>query len=128
MHIIVATSIREQQEVISYLKEKLHELYHADPSVSIVQTTMTQIELHHQVKDSFNVAARYLVVLVPVSMSLDKLQGYSHRDNININKLLKKLDRMKAEAIAFVNAHKKPSIQTLRHQKQLTDAVQSLFT
>lgn len=126
-NIIVTTSTREQQDVMSYLKEKLRSEYFTDTSISIIQSGIAKVDVIHSVKGVKNLAARYQVVIVPVSMSLDSLLGFSHTTNININRLLDRLEKMKAEAIAFVNLHKKPSHMVTKQKDALKRAAYRLF-
>jgi hypothetical protein len=127
LQLIVVTSAKEQQDVMAYLHEKLHSEYFADPSVSVIQSGITKIDVYHSVKGVKNLVVTYRVVIVPVSMSLESLMGFSHGTNININKLLAKLDRMKAEAVSFVNVHKMPSPMVKKHNDALAKAARGLF-
>lgn len=126
-NLIVATNMKEQQDIMRYIKEELHSMYHTDISITILQTGLSRIDVLHSVKGAQNLAARYQVVVVPISMSLEVLNGYSHNVNININKLILRLDHMKAEAIAFVNKHKVPSIKARRDKEAFAAATQHLF-
>jgi hypothetical protein len=60
-------------------------------------------------------------------MSLDKLNGYSPTTNININRLLAKLDSMKEEVISFVNAKKVVSQTEARDKEAFKRAAKKLF-
>jgi hypothetical protein len=125
--IIVVTNTREQQSIMAYLREKLKGDYLTDHTISIVQSGMTRVDVIHTVKGTQHLVVRYHVILVPVSMSLENLQGFSHQTNININPLLKRLDAMKAEAIAFVSSHKLPDISKQRHKEAFSKAMQTMF-
>lgn len=125
--IIVATSMKEQQNIMEYLKEELKNTYYTDSSVTIVQSGISKVDVMHSVKDGMNLAKRYQIVIVPISMSLDSLQGFSHTTNININRLIARLDKMKSEAIAFVNIHKAPSPLIRRQKEALATAAKHLF-
>jgi hypothetical protein len=126
-NLIVATSMKEQQDIMRYIKEELNSMYLTDHTVTII-AGISWVDVIHTIKDTQNLAARYQVVVVPVSMSLENLNGFSHSVNININKLLIKLDQMKAEAISFVNAHKIPSIKARRDRDAFANAAQRLFS
>jgi hypothetical protein len=126
-NIIVVTNTREQQSIMTYLREKLKGDYLTDSSVTIVQSGMTRVDVIHTVKGMQHLAARYHVILVPISMSLENLRGFSHQTNININPLLKRLDAMKAEAIAFVNSHKLPDISKQRHKEVFAKTMGIMF-
>jgi hypothetical protein len=125
--IIVVTSNKEQQEVVSYLRESLKLEYMTDISISVVQTSMTTVKVLHKIfhkdgTDTTNVASIYKVVIVPISMSLDMLRGLSPDTNININKVLARLDTMKAEVINLVNTNKAHV-----NRKKFADAAKRLF-
>lgn len=126
-NIIVATSIREQQDIVSLLKESLKVMYLTDTSISIVQRNLSKVDVYHSVKGMNHLAASYTVVLISVSMSLDKLNGYSPTTNININRLLAKLDSMKEEVISFVNAKKVVSQTEARDKEAFKRAAKKLF-
>ena len=130
MNLIVATSTKEQQDIMSFLRESLKLTYHADASITIIQASIIRLDVYHSVKGTKNLVKSYKVIIVPISMSLESLNGYSHDTNININRLIDKLDRMKAEAVCFVNHFKN---NTIRKQKDahskiaLANAVKLLF-
>jgi len=126
-NIIVTTSTREQQEVMSVLKERLKVEYLTDTTITIVQASMTKINIYQLVKGNNLLAASYIVVIIPVSMSLDSINGFSPTANININRLIKHLDTMKTQAIAFVNSRKQRSLMVRSDKEALKTAVNSLF-
>lgn len=126
-NLIIATSTKEQQEIMSFLKENLSLNFHSDTSVHIIQSSLTRIDVYQSIKGVKNFVKSYRVIIVPVSMSLDVLRGYSHDTNININRLLEKLDRMKAEAIMFVNSNKKVYNMVSRQKEALSKAAKLLF-
>lgn len=103
--VIAVTSINEQQRVMSHLQDSLKAMYLTDTSISIVKVSMSKINVLYRVKDTNHVAASYHVIFIPVSMSLESLRGFTGA-NINICNVLKKLDAMKTEAIAFANNYK----------------------
>jgi len=126
-NIIVATTVQEQQDVLGLLKDKLKSEYHSDPTVTVVQSGLTKIDILHRVKGVDNLASTYKIVIIPLCMNLDSLKGFSHTANININMLLSRLDKMKAEAISFVNLHKIPSNSHRQQRDALTRAAKNLF-
>jgi membrane protein CcdC involved in cytochrome C biogenesis len=125
-HIIVVTSNKEQQEVISNLCEALNSEYHTDLNVTVSKISMTTVKVFHRVKESMNVAATYRVILIPISMSLDSLMGLSPGTNINVNKVLAKLDGMKTEVITFVNMRKATN-KVQQHSKKFAESTKRLF-
>jgi len=114
--LVVVTTLQEQQNMVGKLRERLKVMYHTDTSIEIVQSGLSRIEVRHRVGDIINTAATYQVVLVPISMSLETLKGYPSSTNINITSLLQRLDKMKDEAIRFVNVCKKPTLMDRRKQ------------
>jgi hypothetical protein len=126
-NIIVVTNNKEQQDVVSYLKDSLKIMYHTDISISIAQTGLSRVDVIHDVNGTKNIAATHRVILVPVSMSIDSIRGFSPTANININYLLKRLDQMKVEAISFVNSQKK-SLNHVSQQDALAKAAKNLFS
>jgi hypothetical protein len=126
-HLIVVTNTIEQKDVMSFLKESLISQYYTDTDVTVVQSGITKIDVYHSVGGVRNIANTYKVAIVPVSMSLDPLYGYSPTTNININRLLARLDKMKDEAIAFVNTQKKPSKMVNKQKEALARAAKLLF-
>ena len=78
MNLIIATSTKEQQDLIKLLRESLDLAYHADNTVFVVQSSITKLDVYHSVKGTRHLAKSYKVVIVPISMSLDSLCGYSH--------------------------------------------------
>lgn len=132
INLIVATTISEQQNIMEYLAEELKSTYHNDMSVTVVQSGMSKIDVFHSVTkdlnmETLNLAVTYRVILVPISMSLDPLLGYSPTANININRLITRLDKMKSEAISFVNSHKTPSPLIRKQKEALANAAKHLF-
>ena len=125
--IFVVTSTKEQQSVMAYLREKLKLDYHNDLSVTVVQSALTRVDVWHTVKGSKNLAASYVVLFVPVTMSLDSLLGFPQNTNININLLLQKLDNMKKDAVQFVNARKAKTFVKNSQKEALSRAAKSLF-
>lgn len=126
-YIIVTTNPIEQQEAMEYLGDKLKEMYLTDPSITIIKSGMSKIDIAHRVKEQYNLAARYRVVIVPVTMNMDKLEGMPFNSSININKLLARLDTLKAEAIGYVNRHRHMPEDAKLRNKALVDAVYDMF-
>jgi hypothetical protein len=127
MNVIVATSTQEQENIIEYLMEELKVMHHTDVSVSVLQTGIGKVDVMQNVNGTLVLAKRYKVIIIPISMSLDGLKGLPHSTNFNINRLIKKLDRMKAEAVGFVNAYKTPSLEYVRQREALAKAAKHLF-
>jgi len=125
--LVVVTTLQEQQNMVGKLRERLKVMYHTDTSIEIVQSGLSRIEVRHRVGDIINTAATYQVVLVPISMSLETLKGYPSSTNINITSLLQRLDKMKDEAIRFVNVCKKPTLMDRRKQMTFENALGILF-
>lgn len=126
-YIIVTTNPIEQQEAMEYLNDKLKEMYLTDPSITIIKSGMSKIDIAHRVGEKYNIAATYKVVIVPVTISFEKLHGLPFNANINITKLLARIDSLKTEAISYVNKRKiVPPDVKLRH-KALVEAVNLMF-
>ena len=128
VNLIAVTSLAEQKKVIDHLREALTLEYHLDLSVKVVQSTLNQVELHHYVKESVHIGAIYRTIFVPITMNLDGLRGFSPKDNVNINRVLAKLDAMKKEVIDFTNNRKVPTAQSIKQKKALAAAAQKLFS
>jgi len=124
-NIIVVTSCKEQQDVIKYILKKVNEWF--DLNVKVVQSGINKIDVYHETDGTKYIAASYRVLVVPVSMSLDTLRGFPHSTNINISKLLDKLDEMKREAISFVNLNRVPSPTEIKQKEALAKAAKFLF-
>jgi len=101
-NIIIATSIREQQEVMHYIVSRLKEIYLTETSVEILTSNMSTIKVLRTVNGVKHVAVSYHVLMVPVTMCLDNLRGFSHDTEFNITRLIERLDDLKKEAINFV--------------------------
>jgi hypothetical protein len=126
-NVIVTTSTREQQEVMSVLRERLKVEYLTDTTITVVQSGITKIDIYQLVKGNNLLAGSYIVVIVPVSMSLDSINGFSPTANININRLIKHLDVMKTQAIAFVNSRKQKPLMVRSDKEAFKTAINSLF-
>jgi hypothetical protein len=126
--VIVTTSTREQQEVMSNLRERLKIEYLTDTTITVVQSGITKIDIYQMVKGTNILAGTYRVVIVPVSMSLDSINGFSPTTNININRLIKHLDVMKAQAITFVNSRKIKQPMLRQEKDVFKTALNSLFS
>lgn len=126
-NIIVVTSIKEREDVVAFLLEKLKSIYYTDLSVDILHSAINKIDVYQRVKTERHLMISYKVIFVSVFMDLDQLKGHSHLDNVNINRLISKLDKMKTEAIRFVNTLKVPSAATVQRKKAFERAARSLF-
>lgn len=125
--IVVVTSIKEREEVLEYLQDTLKAAYHTDLSISIIQSNLNKIDVYHEVKGMKHLVGSYIVVLIPITMSLESLYGYSPTANININRVIARLESMKAIAINFVNSRKQTSKTTQRQNMALAKAAKLLF-
>jgi hypothetical protein len=128
-YVLVATNTTEQQEIMVYLRDKLKLMYHADPDVTVIQSGVSKIDILHNCGRGVNVAASYQVIVVPVSISLDKLRGYASDTNFNISRLLRRIDEIKTEVITAVNANRRKvlSPEMKRNHDALKDAVNLMF-
>ena len=124
-NIIVVTSCKEQQDTMEYILKKVNEWF--DLNIKVVKSGINKIDVYHETDGKKYIAASYRVIIVPVSMSLDTLRGFPHSTNINIHKLLDKLDSMKAEAIALVNSNRVPSPTEIKQKEALMKAAKYLF-
>lgn len=104
--VIAVTNLREQQQMMSQLAENLKVMYHTDNTISIAKISMSKIVVYHRVKDTRHIAASYDVLLLPVTISYDCLRGLPNTTNINISRVIKRLDEMKSELTSFVNLAK----------------------
>jgi hypothetical protein len=126
--LVVATTLQEQRNMVTKLRENLKVMYHTDTSIEIIQSGLNRVEVRHRVGDIINTAAVYQVILIPVVMSLEALKGYPSNTNINITSLLVRLDKMKDEVINAVNQCKKPTMIDRRRQMTFENALGILFT
>lgn len=124
--VIAVTSIREQEEVTHNILEQLKLTYVSDLTITIIQSRINQIDVYHAVGESKNLASSYKIVLVPITISLDVLQGYPRETNINVTRVLKKIDSLKDTVIHYVNAKRfqKPPVD---NTKALQDALKNIF-
>ncbi len=104
--VVAVTSMKEQQQMMSQLWENLNVMYHTDNTISIAKISMSKIVVYHQVKGTRHIAASYDVLLLPITISYDCLRGLPHTTNINISRVIKRLDEMKNELTSFVNLAK----------------------
>lgn len=126
-NVIVVTSIKEQQDMMSSLLERLKVFYVTDTSINVVKANMSRVDVRHTVKSTTHIAASYHVILIPISISLDNITGFSPKTNFNVNLVLKRLDAMKSEVIHFVNQQKIVSQTDRLNQKKFKDAINRLF-
>lgn len=126
--IIVVTSYKEQEEVMRYLTAKLHEMHHTDITVSITKKTLSRIDVWQRIKGMQHLAASYILILIPITVQLDAIKGFPHSANININRVLERLDTIKAEIIAEVNARKYDVKKTKDTTKALKDSMNLMFS
>jgi hypothetical protein len=126
-YIIVTTNPVEQQESMSYLETTLTSMYLTDTSITLVKSGTSKIVVMHRVGKSYNIAATYKVVIVPVTVNYDKLAGLPFDVNININRLISRLDQAKQEAITYVNKHKTIPVNVKLRNQALVEAVNNMF-
>lgn len=113
--IIVVTSSRERDETIRNAKAKLKEIYLTDASVTVVQTNISTIKLYQLVNQTQVLMGVYRFIVIPVTLSFEQLEGVDPSVNININKLLIRIDSLKQEVQRFTDTRK------IRNKRKLKD-------
>jgi hypothetical protein len=124
--VIVVTSVLEAERAVAALRTQLIAAYHTDLDISIVQSGIHNITVFHEVKGRKNVASTYRIVIIPISMSLEALSGFSGDTNFYINSVIDKLDEMKATVTNFVRRQRR-SIAPKSNEAHFNDALKLLF-
>lgn len=126
-HIIAVTSLSEQRDTIVKVTEALKVLYHTDTSIIVAQSSLSRIDVYHTVNSIRHIAASYHIVIVPITISLENLRGYPSAAQINITRVIKKLDDMKKDVLKFVEVCKKPSPADHKAKMSFENAMGILF-
>lgn len=126
--VIAVTNNKEQEETMKYLFEMLNLEYITDYSVVVSKTGLSKIDVYHNVNGTSHLANSYRVIIIPVSLSYDSLKGLSPTTNINITRVLEKLDNMKKELIDYVNISRKAAkYDSKKKEDLLYRTAKSLF-
>lgn len=125
-NIIAVTTIKEKEDMMCKMYDNLKALYLTDVSISI-HRHVSRIDVMQQVNGMQHKAASYIVVVLPMSISLDGLKGFAHGTNINISHVLNRLDSIKAELIFLVNSRKNLARKAANKGNELKIALDRIF-
>lgn len=125
--VIAVTSIREQQDVLAYIRERLKLEHHSDTTITVTQPSLSRIDVYQTVNGMQHLAMRYNIVLISLTISYENLLGFPQTTNINITRVLAKLEKMKANIIDIANKTKLPSPAEKKQREALSKAAKQLF-
>lgn len=126
-HVIAVPSVKEQQEMVSRVKENLSVLYHTDVSITVVRQSISTINVWQLINQVQVLAGTYHVIVVPISISLDKLKGFESKTNFNVRPLIRRIDELKQDILLFVNSQKLSGTQQSKEKKDLQDSINRLY-
>jgi len=128
IHVIAVPNSLKQKEVMDYIYFRLQEIHHTDISITIAKQHFSRINVLQRVNGNQVMAASYHVVITPISVSLDKLHGFNGIAQLNVNPLLRHLEEVKANILAFTQSSKiEKKINKKEDDEYLVRAVTRLF-
>lgn len=90
--VIAVTNDRKREQLVYSIRAKFEEIIKYTPTISCIQERLDYIKILNNNK----VIIEYKIVIVPITISIEKLRGL-HPDVLNIRSLLLKLEDIKKE-------------------------------